>query len=732
MKIYFGYIPGISNIDTPYFSSIGEQEDYFDGQEVETIDDAFYPPHYTNTIKVYTEEVNFNSSVNYVWFEFLNKRYYYFIESIEYVSESLIYVNIVMDVIQTYMFNIDVSNGIIERKFIDRWDDGYINRNYIRENVSDGEFKTDYVVQLNNYEEEWFYILSMTEVESDKEAACVISMPNGRKVATAVFPAMVSFINLVNEDEPAENHKRFIYDDNMVGLSSKDWVVNISLCPFTPFKGITIENITPETRLNVVFDKGFTSTSFKSDTFKWPHGSNDGTAVVLVPKIFENHSYSTSSYKSYRIETKVYDGIINIPVYENTLKGVYFDSKYITQMVDNNYQRFIFGDDYANATYPIEYISDKVLKTSYYFDFMDSSIIFNIYQGNDMNVDKFRMCVVDDSVSLPIMRNDPWQSYISQNRSRWAGAIGETALDIASKGANAAIRGARIASRQEEILSNNRNFTPVKHLLKAKYQRQFTALEQEKKANRAEGALEMGSAAIGGVIGQALRDVNVWCSPVTVKNSANMKPINTISYQIYNKHDYVIDFEQCAQFFHRNGYLVNEYINHKSNIFNYVKNRYYFNVLKMSDVDLHLVNVIEDDDTVDQIKRRLFDGLRLWDMHGHKKYNSLRLTMTSLSDVIEFNIGDIIRLEFEDTASSTVVGEIIDYEYNQGQTELQMLIYTNSDVNITEPLNYSHLVYNGITITFDYSLNALQYIPGAVIPPAIGDFTYDNVENKYL
>ena len=87
MNIYFGYIEGISRIDTPYFATLGEQEDYFDSHEVVTIDTTFYPPHYLNKIKVDTDEISFNVNVNYLWFEYNSKRYYYFIDDVEYISD---------------------------------------------------------------------------------------------------------------------------------------------------------------------------------------------------------------------------------------------------------------------------------------------------------------------------------------------------------------------------------------------------------------------------------------------------------------------------------------------------------------------------------------------------------------------------------------------------------------------------------------------------------------------
>ena len=84
------------------------------------------------------------------------------------------------------------------------------------------------------------------------------------------------------------------------------------------------------------------------------------------------------------------------------------------------------------------------------------------------------------------------------------------------------------------------------------------------------------------------------------------------STKVMYRLDRVEDIESCGQYYHRNGYLVNEYINDDRDIFSYVNTRYYYNILKLSDADIHMKNTIESAEIVDEIKSRLFKGLRLW------------------------------------------------------------------------------------------------------------------------
>ena len=155
MIVELFYISGLNNIDTLYFDNIDEQNNYFDNatSKVSLNDFSFYPPHYTNKILLSTADIDFNSNVNYLRLQYNNKWYYYFIENIDYISEETVSIDVVMDVIQTYLFNIKFNYADIERRLIDRWlikdSNIEINRNYIRENLSNSSFYYGYYKRFN-------------------------------------------------------------------------------------------------------------------------------------------------------------------------------------------------------------------------------------------------------------------------------------------------------------------------------------------------------------------------------------------------------------------------------------------------------------------------------------------------------------------------------------------------------------------------------------------------------
>ena len=75
------YIVGISRTDTPIFNNITSQEEWFNtnADNVRKVDTIF-PPYYTNRIRLSDDDINFDSTYNYLILTFRNINYYYFIK----------------------------------------------------------------------------------------------------------------------------------------------------------------------------------------------------------------------------------------------------------------------------------------------------------------------------------------------------------------------------------------------------------------------------------------------------------------------------------------------------------------------------------------------------------------------------------------------------------------------------------------------------------------------------
>ena len=73
--IKFGYLEGYNKFNQISFSTKDEQEDYFDDLVVKEID-AYYPPYYTNVIKVDISDVPQTAPINFIILVHNNKYYY--------------------------------------------------------------------------------------------------------------------------------------------------------------------------------------------------------------------------------------------------------------------------------------------------------------------------------------------------------------------------------------------------------------------------------------------------------------------------------------------------------------------------------------------------------------------------------------------------------------------------------------------------------------------------------
>ena len=125
------YIKGITRLDEPVFDTLEHQKAFFSAYKVTEVDTGFYPPHFQNQITISTDDASFDTSCNYLSLTYGTKTYYYFIDSITYVSEDVILLNVTMDTIQTYLFNLDIKEADVTRASIKRWispDDKTINR----------------------------------------------------------------------------------------------------------------------------------------------------------------------------------------------------------------------------------------------------------------------------------------------------------------------------------------------------------------------------------------------------------------------------------------------------------------------------------------------------------------------------------------------------------------------------------------------------------------------------
>ena len=632
MNINLCYIHGISRIDTPYFVSPSEQQSYFEDRIVSTIDTTFYHPHYKNVIRFESSDIDVNDTINYLYFTYKEKDYYYFIDKITYSSEDVIELSITMDYIQTYMFNIYVADGVIERKHINRYvlkDNRYvINRDYIRENLSSGIFTPapkNYVETRESYERKLWVVVLLTE-DYGRHYVTYINTPSGK---VSIPYRLVTFPLCKFTKFYLGSSEQNIYDLVSYFLKKKSPYIADAFvvygCPIGPSYYVDSDYYLhapsdanmEDMEVPLVGGTSITISTvpiFAPD-YQFVAGPTANNIDIKEGTITQRINDDTSVLSSYYHSKAEFTRSVTVDTY---------DSEYIPQMCDENYLRIKYGTPNAVSTlplYPLEiynfyfnFTYDYVTGVSYYYmRFGYDSDVFPIPLYNYIETD----CNI---LSYPIII-DSGSEYIANNRNRWATAGLKAGLGIAQSFVNVAV-GAGLAKSSLHMASNSIETDDYNEITAGSIARLRTAeLGMRQAPIRAGGDIANGVlGAIGEVIQTGQREENAEYAPDTVKQVSNISfSMNANMLYRYCTVEKVNDYEAVAHWYHRNGYKVNEQVVNVSDIFTYAQNRRLFNILKFLECNVHLNNVIEDQESVQRITKRLTDGIRLWNV----EYNIL-------------------------------------------------------------------------------------------------------------
>ena len=122
---------------------------------------------------------------------------------------------------------------------------------------------------------------------------------------------------------------------------------------------------------------------------------------------------------------------------------------------------------------------------------------------------------------------------------------------------------------------------------------------------------------ISTVVANNLKFDNLKNSPDNVKKYSGIISSDIITSAISPiiKIDYVSDIVKCARLIEMYGYKINKLYSSQSFNFNNFNIRYYYNVLKFSECSITL-NILNDNETVNNIISRLTYGIRLWNNYS--------------------------------------------------------------------------------------------------------------------
>ena len=567
IKLY--YVRGINRYDTPYFANITAQEDYFEGKVISSLD-AWYPPHYDNTIRLTSDDISFNKQINYLSLEFNGKLYYYFIDDIRYIDEDTLEIDITMDVIQTYMFNIDWINSTVSRRLIDRWNGDAINRKYIREQLGNGLFET-----ITYYEVPYNYphiVLSSAEALGD-----------------TTIPAT------------------FIYDNQLINDTTYNYLVidtlkdNLKYALYTGDKQIG----TPYTTREVMkwndapkIERAFMFMYYQLGTIS-ESGSGDLTKLTLT------NTYSDKSFvpslkdgiprTSYcQIDTVIVTPdkyTITTPFVKNTSATTPFHKKYIPQLLDENFMRIKFGERLGYTTYPTSLMVTKSLIGTAINDYKTGNRIFRLEQDSSEQ-DKYMTTCINNTQENVTLINDAFKQYMANNQGQMVMGIAKASI------------GATIGLNM--IPKPTPTYTPKTHKLSKAY-----IAREEMYNRRVSNQITADAMSAGNVFEGA---INSAFQPDTTKQGNNVtSDIYANALKRFYSIEMCTDIDDVAQILEGYGYAVHESYG-AVNLFDKLNTRTYFNVIKVDTLEIGLTQCFNDDTTISEIIDRMEKGIRMWNV----------------------------------------------------------------------------------------------------------------------
>lgn len=598
ITLYF--INGISRENTPYFASLAAQTAYFAGlTSKRSVTDSYYVPHYKDIIKLTSSDVSIFDKFNYLSINFSNKNWYYFIDSITYISEDVFEIGISLDSIQTFMFDIDIHESIIQRKFIDRWDNGLINRAYIRENATDGDLVTHTFEVINSNKLKWIMVAKFGSDLSGNQTFGPVST-SFAFLTPSIYAYNAPYLYHFTPLTSGTLNGTVISSSTLTGAGTvKPQCLDVFIIPFIPIVNYSIDNSS-----NITVSGGI-------------HSEQIDTAASSITLTDTAYTYSIGSES------------INLGFASNNLPGVLYDSKYILQMLDENYINLTFGDNQERTSFPLSTMTVLMLKASYWADMSSGTRYYNIgYPAWSYDDNRYMTICSNNNVLHLDVKNDPWKDYLARNRATFAGAV------ISDMGS-----AVTLYARSIDMLNYNKKVDDLL-LSKKSYDKRFKRLKLKSSAMRdlnmahdeymATALGMMGSAMDSSVTQYINTAYNLQHSPSSVKmtgdGNADIAGVSPyISYRIQK----VRDFEQVAYYYHRYGYYVNNpfksvwrvnppsYQPYLEPFLTTLKSRYYFDYYKFqyADIDLQLLC---SEDMIDDIHDRLNKGIRVWYLnHGN-------------------------------------------------------------------------------------------------------------------
>lgn len=596
--IKLGYIDGYNSYNEIKFNSANDRDAHFNGWVDYTID-AYYPPYYTNVIKLDKSEVPQTAPINFVILVHNSKWYYYFVDHINYVNEDIYEIVINMDTIMTYQFDFKINQGLVTRKSIPRWivenTNVKINRNYVRENVSEGIMEVNSLTYRNPNK---YIIITSSYKWADQSSlpGYYIDNDSGAKYHfgyyTYVAPLPPFELSNLATIEVYNNNTRIdtVYYENTVNRFIDDpFTINMMIVEseyldkilHTDWSVITQYS---RARLDINYDN-ITSLEFiRSGTFHY-------CCFNL------NHIYLNSN--------NVFN--ISLGFTRNTLGLVNFNPNFIPQLIDENYMQIEYGDINGFASYPMHQLYSPLVKCYNNLDITNGNSGYYIEGLYDDKYNKHKTYTVSLGLTFDLI-TDPWKEYQAQNKGTLSTGLQLQAVNTLYSTAKSVIPMASGVS----FTNTNRLYQNLEKNTESFTNKQTTSFNKGSMTGISDGLMQ----GINIVANYQINRDNLEFSPDTVKGRGDVYTMLFSKYKIpYFKIHKVSDIENCARKLEEFGYRVNEIFTGNSYIQDICNIRTYYNCISMR-VKLYTTSCLIPNDMINDILARLENGLRFIDIHS--------------------------------------------------------------------------------------------------------------------
>lgn len=564
--IKLGYLKGYNSYNVPSFATKQARDTFFDSITGLVEIDAYYPPFYTNVIKLDITQVSQSVPYNFVILVHNNEYYYYFVDKFEYINEEVYKINIIQDTVLTTMFDVKVKDCVITRNSIKRWNNTKINRNYIRENLSRG-FKE---VKSFDVKSNWRFLI----VKSS------------------------SFYDTPNDNDGRPIKYLFRKDDAY--YKNGMYVYIIPLIPNLELGTITVKDISNTTigsySYNTdlfnyfitdpyVISMNIIESKFLEKLLKINYSSNvmtlyhvDINSFIKINSIDANNRllcFALNAFSYQDSDTLIENLSLSIDTafIKSTAINNLFNIKYIPQLIDENYMHLEYGDNYGFAGYPYHNLNETNIKLFNYTELVDCSQGYYMCENGNESKDIYNTYLFSLSNEYNLI-TDRWLQYKSISK-------GYLTIGLQTKMANELYRS----------VGSNLTGNPLGEV---------NAL-----ANLANIAADY----------KVTKDNLEYAPDISKGNYDALQRILGLSLKQFVRKFVVNDIEAVGRKLELYGYKQNisaiystsKYINEIEN------NRYYYNCLEIRINDYEISRFIPNDIMADFIER-LSNGVRLFNM----------------------------------------------------------------------------------------------------------------------